>query len=97
VIREAHEEVNIRVEPRGLDLAHLMYRKHTQPDGYVFYQQDLFFKTSNYSGIVRNLEPHKADDVRFFNINHLPETLSPFIKQAVESIVSAIPYSEFGF
>lgn len=97
ITREALEEVNVTVKPEDLTLAHVMYRKHTQPDNYFFYQQDLFFKTSRFSGVVRNLEPHKADDVRFFHLNDLPPTLSPFIKRAIECILSNVPYSEFGF
>lgn len=97
VIREAAEEVNITIKEEDLKLAHVMYRKHTQPDGYFFYQQDLFFMANSFTGIVRNLEPHKADDVRFFNINELPTNLSPFIEHAVRCILTGVTYSEFGF
>jgi 8-oxo-dGTP pyrophosphatase MutT (NUDIX family) len=97
VAREAREEVNLTVKHKDLLLKHVMYRKHTQPDGYFFYQQDLFFVAHQFTGILRNLEPHKADDVRFININDLPKSLSPFVKQAIECILSDVPYSEFGF
>jgi 8-oxo-dGTP diphosphatase len=97
VMREALEEVNITVTAENLHLGHVMYRKHVQPDGYFFYQQDLFFVAHQFTGILRNLEPHKADDVRFFALNALPKTLSPFIRQAVGCILSGVPYSEFGF
>ena len=97
VVREALEEVNLTIKSENLSLKHVMYRKHVQPNGYFFYQQDLFFVAHQFTGILRNLEPHKADDVRFFNINSLPKTMSPFIKQAIECILSDISYSEFGF
>lgn len=97
VVREALEEVNINVKDEDLLLKHVMYRKHTQPDGYFFYQQDLFFVADQFTGILHNLEPHKADDVRFFSLTDLPKTLSPFIGQAIQCILSDIPYSEFGF
>lgn len=97
VIREAAEEVNVTLTEEDLTLSHLMYRKHTQPDGYFFYQQDLFFTATHFTGVIRNLEPHKADDVSFFNINHLPPNLSPFIQQAIQYILSGVHYSEFGF
>ncbi len=97
VIREASEEVNVTLKVQDLKLAHVMYRKHTQPDGYYFYQQDLFFVANQFTGIVQNLEPHKADDVRFFNLEDLPENLSPFIQQAVNCLLSEVQYSEFGF
>lgn len=97
LIREALEEVNVTLKAQDLKLAHVMYRKHTQPDGYYFYQQDLFFVANQYTGIVRNLEPHKADDVRFFHLENLPDNLSPFIKQAISCLLSGVQYSEFGF
>ena len=97
VIREAAEEVNLTICAEDLKLAHVMYRKHTQPDNYFFYQQDLFFVAERFSGILRNLEPYKADEVRFFPIDELPGTLSPFIQQAIQNIFSSTPYSEFGF
>lgn len=97
VIREAAEEVNITIKQEDLHLAHVTYRKHTQPDGYFFYQQDLFFKATQFTGIVCNLEPHKADDVRFFKTNALPLNLAPFIQNAMQCILSGVNYSEFGF
>lgn len=97
VIREAAEEVNITLKAEDLRLGHIMYRKHTQPDGYFFYQQDLFFVARHFTGIIQNLEPHKADDVRFFNLKELPQNLSPFIDHAMRHIVAEVPYSEFGF
>ena len=97
VIREAAEEVNVTLKDQDLTLSHVMYRKHTQPDGYFFYQQDLFFMATHFAGVIRNLEPHKADDVSFFNINQLPPNLSPFIQQAIHCILMGTHYSEFGF
>lgn len=97
IIRETLEETNLTVNKQDLQLAHVMYRKHMQPDGYFFYQQDLFFLTHHYSGEVKNLEPHKADDVRFFNLNALPDNLAPFIRHAISCILAHQSYSEFGF
>jgi 8-oxo-dGTP pyrophosphatase MutT (NUDIX family) len=95
VIREAAEEVNITLKPEDLRLAHVMYRKHTQPDGYFFYKQDLFFVARQSTGIIQNLEPHKADDVRF-QFKELPQNF-PFIDHAMRHILAEVPYSEFGF
>src|SRR5476651_639463 len=40
LVREALEEVNVTLKEEDLKLIHVMHRKHTQPDGYFFYQQD---------------------------------------------------------
>ena len=74
-----------------------MYRKHTQPDDICFYLQGFFFVAHHFTGIIQNLEPHKADDVRFFNLRKLPQNLSPFINHAMCHILAEVPYSEFGF
>jgi 8-oxo-dGTP pyrophosphatase MutT (NUDIX family) len=97
VIREAEEEVGVRIRPEDISLAHVMYRKHTQEDGYIFFQQDMFFKAEKFTGLIQNLEPHKADDVRFFSLKELPPKLSPFIDQSIKCILSGEMYSEFGF
>ena len=97
VVREALEEVNVTIKDKDLKLVHVMYRKHTQPDGYFFYQQDLYFEASTFTGIVRNLEPHKADDVRFIDMGELPDNFAPCVKHAINCILSEVSYSEFGF
>ena len=97
VVREAREEVGIEVRPEDLQFVHLTYRKHTMPDGYVFYQQDLFFRATDFSGKIINGEPEKADDVRFFQKDALPANVSPFIAHALECVKKGIVYSEFGF
>lgn len=97
VEREAAEEVNIKVVAQDLQLAHVMYRKHNQPDGYSFYQQDIYFLTQNYYGTLCNLEPEKADDVRFIPLDSLPENFSPSVYEAIQCIRKNVIYSEFGF
>ena len=97
LIREAKEEINIDIFPENVRLGHTMYRRHVLPDGYVFYQQDLFFHVTHYSGELRNLESHKADDVRFFNFNELPSLMVPHIVQAIDLTRRGEVYSEHGF
>jgi 8-oxo-dGTP diphosphatase len=97
LIREAKEEANIEILPENVSLGHSMYRKHTLPDGYIFYQQDLFFHVTVYSGEIKNLEPEKADDLRFFNLSDLPTKLVPHVAQAIDCTIKGQPYSEFGW
>lgn len=96
VVRESLEEVGAVIDPQNLTLAHLMYRKHTQPDGYFFLQQDYFFVAHTYEGQISNREPDKADEVAFFPLKALPPTLSPFVRVALDCLLQGIPYSEFG-
>lgn len=96
IVRESFEEVGAIVKPEDLRLAHIMYRKHTQPDGYFFYQQDLYFVAEKYEGEISNKEPEKADQVAFFPMTALPSNFSPCVRAALEHVRSGVTYSEFG-
>ena len=96
IVRESFEEVGVIVQPQDLTMAHLMYRKHTQPDGYFFYQQDIFFVTQRHTGQIENKEPHKADRVEFLPLTDLPDNFSPCVRKALTCLMEGITYSEFG-
>ena len=97
LIREAEEEANIILSEGDVQLCHTMYRLHTQPDGYQFYQIDLFFRASTYQGEIKNMEPYKCDDLSFFDLKNLPENTAPFIVHALECLKENKIFSEFGF
>lgn len=40
------------------------------------------------SGNIRNMEPHKFDDVRWFALNKLPEKLSPMTREAIKNYLA---------
>jgi len=96
-LREAFEEVNAIIDPRDITFAHAMYRKHTQPDGYIYYQQDLIFHSTTFTGDIRNMEPHKADHVAFFPLESLPSPMAPMADALLKAYLAGVPYSEFGF
>jgi len=96
VIREAQEETNIILRPENVQLSLTMFRKHALRDGYSFYQNDLFFQASHYENKIKNLEPHKADDLRFFDVANLPKNVAPFVSHALNCIFLGQRYSDFG-
>ncbi|CCB88213.1 NUDIX hydrolase [Simkania negevensis] len=97
LVREAKEEVNITVHPDAFELVHTMHRLHHLPDGNYFEQIDLFFKLKYFSGEVKNMEPHKCDEVSFYPLDALPKTTVPFICQALDNIRNGVSYSECGW
>lgn len=97
LIREAHEEVNIRLNPENLEVCHLMHRFHPMPQGLSFEQADVFFRTNTYEGIIENLEPNKCDELKFYPLTNLPEKTAPFIRHAIDCVQRRQFYSEFGW
>jgi hypothetical protein len=43
------------------------------------------------------MEPHKCDDLRWFELNKLPENIIPYVKQAIDNIRNKKFYSEYGW
>lgn len=65
VIREAKEELDINVKDiKVLNIASTITTRHMLQIGVLI---------DKYEGIPKILEPHKCDDIRFFNLDELPE------------------------
>ena len=72
-VREASEELGIRIAPADLDPLTAMHR--TAPTGLAVDQRvDFFFACRQWTGEPRLLEP-KADDVRWFDLDGLPDNV----------------------
>lgn len=97
IIREAKEEANILIRPEQLQVCHLMHRFHPMPENLSFEQLDVFFKAETYEGVIKNMEPQKCDELKFYPLNSLPKTTSNFIKYAIECMRQNQFYSEFGW
>lgn len=77
-------------------MAHTMHRK--APENSVKNQRiDTFFVAKKWSGEITNMEPHKCDNLSWFDINNIPENTIPYIKIALEHIKNNVFYSEIGW
>lgn len=95
VIREAREEAGIIVKQENLKVIHVMHRSSdfTKNDERV----DVFFVVDDWDGEIENMEPHKCDDLSWFDLDDLPENIIPYIKQAIGGIRNSLYYSEHGW
>ncbi|MCL4360495.1 NUDIX domain-containing protein [Patescibacteria group bacterium] len=89
--REVGEEIGLSIRPRDFILVHVMHRKSTD------IRTDFFFTAKQWSGTPVNREPGKCDDLRWFPLEHLPQTTIPYIRQAIEAYRKGKIYSEFGW
>jgi len=89
LIREAREGIGILVDPKDLRLAHVMHRQ-------VENALDCFFLAKSWSGEPLNLDPEKYDDLSWYELGRLPESMVRYVKIALMYARDDVPYSEFG-
>ena len=87
LVREAYEEVGITISKDDLEVVGAI---PSLPSDYVYF----FLHAISWAGEVRNLEPHRCDDVRWFNIWKLPENTVFYVRWAVENYLRGEWYSE---
>ena len=93
MVREAKEEVGIDLNLSDLELVHVSYRpKHDDTDNRV----DFFFKVKKWSGEIKNMEPHKCDDLNWFSWDSLPKNMIYHVHDAIECIEKGIFFKEIG-
>lgn len=89
--REIREEIGININVNDLKVVHVMHRKKEDE------RIDFFMITKKFEGEISNLEPHKCDDLRWFDLDKLPENIIDYVRVAIENYRQGILYSEYGW
>lgn len=97
IVREAKEEAGIILNSEKLQVVHVMHRQVIFNDVGARERLDTFIKADCWDGELKNMEPHKCDDLNWFSFNKLPDNTIPYVKQALECIQDGVFYSEYGF
>lgn len=92
IIREVEEEININIKNETLKTIQVMNRNGSDRE-----RIDYFFTVDRWSGEIKNNEPNKCDDLKWFDINNLPENTIPYIKEAINNYNKKIKFSLFGW
>ncbi len=91
LIREAKEEIGIDIKRSDIRFVHASFRpKHDHTGDRV----DYFFEVTTWSGEIINAEPQKCDDLKWCELDTLPENMSPHIRIAIEAYTKGQYYSE---
>ncbi len=94
LIREAGEELNIRLSWEQITFATLTHKYIPKSTGSYY---NAYFAASQYEGEPIINEPHKCSALEWFNVNSLPSDILPDRKEALENYFSHIPYDELGW
>ena len=87
MIREAREEVGIILSPDDLQVIGVI---PSLPNEYVYF----FLHAIRWSGDVKNMEPHKCDDLRWSDLHALPHNTVFYVKWAIENYLGGEWFSE---
>ena len=88
--RECKEEIGIDVRLDDLKFAHLTH--HFSESDRTYYH--IYFAVKRYNGIPTIMEPDKAVELKWFDLNDLPNEMVPCRRAAIESWKNGIMYTE---
>ena len=91
ICREAREEAGIELVPDDLAFAQVVHRADRGE------RVSFFFAAGRWRGEVRNLEPHKASELRWFPLDQLPADMVRYVRQAIERWRRGELYGESGW
>lgn len=91
LIREAEEEIGVRIKSDDVHFAHLM---HNASSGG---RMALFFVVDEWAGVPENREPEKCGALGWFPIDHLPSQMSAYCRTALEHIAANRQFSTYGW
>jgi 8-oxo-dGTP diphosphatase len=89
--REAREEVGVQIEANDMVFSSVMHR--IEDDERV----DFFIHIYKWLGEPFNAEPDKCDELRWVNVNTLPDNTIPYVKRAIYNHLNQIKFDEFGW
>ena len=90
-VREAKEEIGVQIDPGDIDFAGVFHR--SEGDERV----DFFVQVRRWRGEPFNAEPEKCDELRWTDVNDLPENTIPYIRRAIENFQTGVRFEEFGW
>ena len=92
-IREAWEEVAVRIAPAALRPVHVMHYRN--PEGQV--RIGWFLATSRWEGDPTNAEPHKCSGIGWYPADQLPAHTVPYNALGIAHYLKGEPISVHGW
>jgi len=93
VIREAAEELGITLKKEAIKVVHILHRKYPQGQEMIGF----YVEATVWEGVPANREPHKCDDVQWFDIEQLPGNCQPSFKHVMAMVDRNVFFSEMGW
>jgi 8-oxo-dGTP diphosphatase len=86
-VREALEEVGVRIDPADLVPLCAMHRTHANGRP-IDERADFFFTCTRFEGEPRRIEENKSADLRWFRLDALPDPVVPHERRVLELLAA---------
>jgi len=90
-IREAKEECGIEIPSDDIEVVGVMHRRSDTE------RIDFFLRPNTWHGEIRNMEPHKCDELSWYAWKALPANMIPYVKKAWSNYRNGIWFAQFGW
>ncbi|MEK7497336.1 MAG: NUDIX domain-containing protein [Patescibacteria group bacterium] len=91
LVRESKEEIGISIKREDVKLVHIMHSVDSKE------RMGFFFEVKKWNGEIKNMEPEKHGDVKWFEINKLPKNMVAYAKYAIKCCKKGQLLSEYGW
>jgi len=88
IIKQTKEQVNLIIDKKDLEIKHIMYYCKGNKIYFVF-------QSNKFNGKINNNKPEEYDDIRWFELDNLPENMPIKLKKTMNEIKDNILYSEY--
>jgi 8-oxo-dGTP diphosphatase len=89
--REALEETGVAIAAEDLTFSSVMHRMNADE------RVDFFLHVRSWDGEPENTEPDKCDELRWVNMDELPDNIVPYVRQAIQNHHDGTRFYEFGW
>lgn len=93
-VREAKEELGVTVEADKLKFFALVHKREKEWD-LTYY--NAYFVCTEYVGEPEICEPHKCSELKWFDLDNLPDDLINDRKCALKAYLDGVDYIEYGW
>lgn len=94
IVREAEEELGIIIDVRSLEFFVLVHKRESKID-LTYY--NAYFVCHDFIGEPHICESDKCSELKWFDLNHLPQDILDDRKLAVDSFKNGVHYIEYGW
>lgn len=88
-VREAEEETGLHLDVNHIVFSSVMHRMEEEE------RVDFFVHVRRWHAEPVNTEPDKCDELRWVNVNDLPENTVPYVRQAIQNHRTGVVFHEF--